>query len=166
MPEDVFLGLGSNSGDRPNNLAEAVKKIRSVEMEVLSVSPVYETEPWGFRSESKFLNMVVKISTGITPEELLVKISGIERELGRIRKLEHYSDRPIDIDILLYGDLILKKKDLVIPHPLIEERRFVLVPLCDLLPEGVHPLLNKTYSELLKDCRDKGDVKFYSTLKG
>lgn len=157
----IFLGIGTNQGDRLENMETAIALISASVGEILAVSGVYETEPWGFENNSKFLNSVVKVITRLSPLALLKKLQEIEEKLGRTRSLSRYSSRTIDIDILLYGNRIIRKKMLKVPHPLIPERRFVLVPLCDIEPEGVHPVLGKTFSDLLTECVDSGSVRKY-----
>jgi 2-amino-4-hydroxy-6-hydroxymethyldihydropteridine diphosphokinase len=132
----VYLGLGSNLGNREENLAFAVRLIGERVGKVLRVSSFIETEPWGFESKNSFLNAVVCCETELTPRQVLQTTQQIERELGK-RKIHatkrigaiNYQDRPIDIDILLYGDLIVDEPDLKIPHPLMQQRDFVMIPL-------------------------------------
>jgi 2-amino-4-hydroxy-6-hydroxymethyldihydropteridine diphosphokinase len=155
----TILGLGTNLGDREGYLDKALEIIRESVGMISSRSSIYETEPWGFQSENNFLNMVIKVHTRHKPNGLLKKIQYIEERLGRIRDDRHYISRTIDIDILLYSNLIIDKPDLTIPHPLIQDRRFVLVPLCDIAPKMIHPVLNKTFADLLQDCEDRREVK-------
>lgn len=162
MSETIFLGLGSDTGNRENHLRNAIDRIRMEAGAVVSMSHIYETEPWGFQSTTKFLNMVIKVETMLDPENLLGVISAIEADMGRIRTKKRYTSRNIDIDILLWGEEVIRKVNLVIPHPLIQERRFVLVPLCNLVPDSVHPVLEKTFSTLLQECPDKGEVKLWA----
>lgn len=154
MEKTVFLGLGTNLGDRENNLSMAVKMIGEEIGKVTDCSSVYETEPWGFRSDNPFLNMVVKVRTSLRPSGLLGRILMIEAKLGRLRSGKGYKSRTMDIDILLYGNDIIKKEDLEIPHPGIAVRRFVLEPLCELAPDMIHPVLKVTFTELLEKCGD------------
>ncbi|HSN50082.1 MAG TPA: 2-amino-4-hydroxy-6-hydroxymethyldihydropteridine diphosphokinase [Bacteroidales bacterium] len=159
MEKEAFIGLGTNLGNREENLKKAIDKINMDAGEVVSISLKYKTEPWGFKSKDHFLNMVVRIKTSLEPVDLLKQLLKIEMEAGRIRGTEKYSSRIIDIDLLLYGNEIINKPYLKVPHPLIQERKFVLVPLCDVAAEMIHPVLKKTFAELLKDCRDKSVVQ-------
>jgi 2-amino-4-hydroxy-6-hydroxymethyldihydropteridine diphosphokinase len=155
----VFLGIGSNLGNRENNLKQAVAQIEGYIGPVLKSSSIYITEPWGFKAEQEFLNLVVKIGTNLTP-------SGV---LDRVRDKKQYTSRLIDIDILLYEDLIVDEEILKIPHPLLHKRKFVLVPLCEIGSEMIHPVLNKSLAELMKSCEDQSGVKKYippKPLKG
>ena len=123
------------------------------------VSSIYETEPWGFRSETSFLNMAVKVETKLSPSGLLGRILMIEAMMGRLREGKGYKSRIIDIDILLFGSRIVDNKVLVIPHPRIHDRRFVLVPLAEIGGEIIHPVLKKSILELLTECNDNSNVK-------
>ena len=149
---NVYLGLGTNLGDRKKNITNATIIIGSVMGEIRQLSSLYTSEPWGFQSENNFLNAVVLIETEHSPETCLQMAKSIEREMGRTyHKTGEYEDRIIDIDILLYDNLIIDSESLKIPHPLIQERLFVLNPLAELAPEFVHPVLGKSIQEL----RDK-----------
>lgn len=159
MKATTFLGLGSNQGDRRKNILGAIDLIGAFIGEVISQSYIYETEPWNLESSDEFLNIVIKVLTELKPMDLLKKTRGIEDMLGRTRNEIRYSSRTIDIDILLYNSKILNKRILKVPHPMIPQRRFVLVPLCDIEPDGIHPVLNKTFSELLKECNDQKKVR-------
>ncbi len=158
MDKTVFLGLGTNLGDRENNLLMAVKMIREEIGSQIDCSSVYETEPWGFLSDKPFLNMVVRVTTSLKPREVLEKALMIEARLGRLRGVRRYISRTMDIDILLYGTDVIRREYLEIPHPKIAVRRFVLEPLRELAPEMIHPVLKVTFSELLMKCMDKCTV--------
>lgn len=154
----IYLGIGTNQGDRDKNLARARVLIGQKAGEIIRSSSVYEAEPWGFESSHLFLNMVVKVETGLPPLKLLETVHIIEDELGRKRSRRRYISRVMDIDILFYGNDVLATKELVIPHPLISERKFVLVPMAEIDPLFVHPVLRKTISELLTGCSDRSEV--------
>ncbi len=129
---EVFLGLGSNLGNREENIRKAVELIGQHVGTVVRQSSLIETEPWGFKSDNRFLNGVILCETTLKPQQVLKETQRIERELGRKRKTKvphHYHDRPIDIDILLYDDLHIDEPNLKIPHPLMHERDFVMIPL-------------------------------------
>lgn len=147
----VYLGLGTNLGDKEANLHNAVEKINERIGKVTSLSAFYVTAPWGFSSENSFLNAACCVETVLSPLDVLAETQAIERELGRLKKSVNrsYSDRLIDIDLLLYGHLILHTPTLTLPHPLMAERRFVLEPLAEIAPEVLHPVLRKTMMELL-----------------
>ena len=156
-PSLVYLGLGSNEGDRSGNLEKALRLIAAEAGTIVCRSSVIETEPWGFVSENKFLNMVVSIETPLSPSRLLTVTQRIERQLGRLHKtpsvsilraplsetsaapLPPYHDRPIDIDILLYADRIVRTPRLTIPHPLMLQREFVWRPLLEIAPDILWP---------------------------
>jgi 2-amino-4-hydroxy-6-hydroxymethyldihydropteridine diphosphokinase len=154
----AFLGIGSNLGNRRENLIIAIRRIEEVTGNALCLSSVYETEPWGFSSDTSFLNMVAGIETSLSPVALLSAILEIEISMGRIRGNKQYSSRIIDIDILIFGDLVIDEKHLHIPHSHLHERRFVLVPLCEIAPGFIHPVFNKTISSLLESCSDHSSV--------
>jgi 2-amino-4-hydroxy-6-hydroxymethyldihydropteridine diphosphokinase len=154
----AFLGIGTNSGDKVKNLEKAISLTGKVIGKIILSSSVYETDPVGFSSENKFLNMALKVETELSPQQLLSKIFFIEKQLGRVRTTERYTDRTIDIDILIYEDLVLNDKNLVIPHPLLHERRFVLEPLSEIAPDLIHPLFNMTIDSLRRSCMDTSKV--------
>ncbi len=145
----VYLSLGSNLGDRANNLRAAVERLNSDDLRVLRVSPVYETAPVDFTDQPHFLNAVVEVVTTLSPIELLSRTAAIETALGRERTVPK-GPRTVDIDILLYRDCIVDRPELQIPHPRLTERRFVLAPLADLAPDLPHPLAKRPVRELLE----------------
>ncbi len=144
----VYLSLGSNLGDREWALREALRLLRAPDLRVARVSPVYETEPQDVRGQPWFLNLVAEIETDLFPRQLLARIQKIEKQLGRKRGVPK-GPRTLDIDILLFGNSVIDAPDLVVPHPRMTERRFVLEPLAQLAPELRHPVLRRTVSELL-----------------
>ena len=153
----TVLSLGSNVGDRLNYLTLSKTAIQNYIGSIQFSSNIYETEPWGIDNQDSYLNQVVTVQTDRTPNDLLDNIHLIERELGRIRRV-HYGPRTIDIDILYYGERIIDIENLKIPHPHIQKRRFILVPLSEILPQMQHPLLKKTNQELLDMVKDEGKV--------
>lgn len=150
----VFLGLGSNLGDKSLNLNRAIQLIGIEVGEVLNVSSFYQSFPSGFDSENLFLNAVILISTELTPLDLLSETQRIEKKIGRKEKTKNeYNDREIDIDILMYDNQIINLPRLTIPHKYLHKRDFVLMPLSEIAPDLVHPVLNKTIKELSeKNC--------------
>jgi len=157
----VYLGIGTNLGDREENISEALRLITEHIGQVKRLTSLYETEPWGFKSDSNFLNMAVEVSTRLKPSGLLGRILMIEAQMGRLREGREYVSRVIDIDILLYGDKVVEEKTLVIPHPKLHERKFALIPLNEIAGELIHPKLGNTIKTLLKECPDKSKVKKY-----
>jgi 2-amino-4-hydroxy-6-hydroxymethyldihydropteridine diphosphokinase len=141
----VYLGLGSNLGNRQENLDTALKLI-SQRMQVGKVSSIYDTEPIGNANQPRFLNMACEVFTRLTPEGLLALVKGVEFKMGRHSRSGE--PRTIDVDILLYGDTVVKTKELEIPHPKMTERQFVLVPLAEIAPDAVHPVTKKTIKEM------------------
>lgn len=152
----VYLALGSNLGNREENLKQAISSL-SPQMLVKEKSQVYETPPWGVEEQPRFLNQVVKAQTYLQPEQLLKHIKRLEVALGRKATFRH-GPREIDIDILMYDDLVLNTSLLTLPHPHMHERGFVLLPMMDIAPELVHPLTGKSVREMLITC-NLGGIK-------
>lgn len=148
----AYLGIGSNLGERRNNCLIALRLLAEKGVIIRKASSFYETEPWGIKEQPDFINMAAEVETDLPPDELLKVIKGIEREMGR-KETFRWGPRIIDIDILLYNDMIYESADLRIPHPLMHEREFVLEPLSEIAPERVHPLLKKTIIELLRSLQ-------------
>ncbi len=143
----IYLGLGTNLGDRWRNLMRAIEGLRAF-VAVDTVSPVYETEPWGYADQPRFLNAVVTGTTRLAPHDLLAALKRLEHDLGR-RPTFRYGPRIIDIDILFYGNLCIDTPNLSVPHPRLHERAFVLVPLADVAPDLIHPCLGVSVRTLL-----------------
>ena len=150
LMSSVYLGLGSNQGGKLENIKKAVTLISERVGDILALSGFYKTQPWGYTSSEIYLNAAVWINTMLNPESLLSVTQDIEREVGRKEKTttDGYHDRIIDIDILLYNDLIIQTECLTIPHPLMHQRLFVLQPLSEIAPDFVHPVFGKTIAEL------------------
>ena len=140
--EGIYLGLGSNLGDKWQLLKQSKELVSKEVGFIVAESSVYETAPWGFESENLFLNQVLCIQTHLTPNEMLEKLLQIEIELGRKRFSQQYTSRTIDLDVLFYNQTILEEPELVIPHPKLHERKFVLVPLSEIAPGFIHPRSN------------------------
>lgn len=154
----VYLGLGTNIGNKRKNMVTAAALLAERAGDVLSLSSFYETEPWGFASENTFLNAALELETDCSPMELLRLTQQIEREMGRTQKSDgSYHDRIIDIDILLYGNEVVHHEDLVVPHPLMQQRLFVMQPLAEIAPSLVHPILQKSMYDLYMDLLDGED---------
>jgi 2-amino-4-hydroxy-6-hydroxymethyldihydropteridine diphosphokinase len=146
----VYLGLGTNLGEKERNLNDAIISLSQEVGFVIRSSIFYASKPWGFESDNDFLNAVVLVDTILTPIDVLSKTQEIEKSLGRTAKtINGYSDRLIDIDILLYDNLIIDQPTLKIPHPLIAERDFVIIPLSEIAPDLVHPVFGRKIAELL-----------------
>jgi 2-amino-4-hydroxy-6-hydroxymethyldihydropteridine diphosphokinase len=145
----VYLSLGSNLGNKMQKMQAAISRLSNEAGRLLKQSDFHTTKAWGFKSENDFLNAVVLIETTLSPFELLAKTQEIERDLGRVNKTEGaYSDRLIDIDILLYDNLIVDEPTLKIPHPLMTERDFVMIPLLEIAPQIIHPLSKIEFRKL------------------
>ena len=155
--EKVVLIIGGNKGDRELLLHQALRAVSELG-ELTLKSKIYETEAWGGVAKGPFLNQVVEIKTSYSPPDLLALIQQIEIDLGRKRE-EHWGDRTMDIDIIYFDKKIIDTEELRIPHPFLAERKFVLVPLAEILPDFIHPNLGKSSLELLAECEDKGEIR-------
>jgi 2-amino-4-hydroxy-6-hydroxymethyldihydropteridine diphosphokinase len=161
---EVYLSLGSNLGDRRANLKEALRLLGE-SLEIASVSSVYDTEPVGVGEQPRFLNLMCCINTDIGPMQLLSLIKGIESSMGRDLSLRN-APRVIDIDIILYGDTIMKSPELIIPHPRMRERAFVLVPFAEIAPEVVHPITGERIDDLATRVEGRDGVVKKRRLEG
>jgi len=157
----IYLALGANLGDRLANLRAAIDALPP-EVTVLAESPVYETPPWGVADQPAFLNMAVKAETHLAPPALLAHLKQLETALGRTPTFR-YGPRVIDIDILFYDDLVFESEGLIIPHPRLHERAFVLLPLADIAPDVRHPVIGKAVRELLAQVDTTGICPFSYT---
>jgi 2-amino-4-hydroxy-6-hydroxymethyldihydropteridine diphosphokinase len=164
MKKRAFLLLGTNLGDRTAKLNQAIEAIDQQVGKIVKTSSVFETSAWGKTDQPAFLNQAIEIYTKLGPEELLTHILSIEEQLGR-KRLEHWGERSIDIDILFFGKEIYASPRLAIPHPQLENRRFTLIPLNEIAPHFIHPLLKKTVGDLLAECPDTLSVKKYSDTR-
>lgn len=157
----VYLCIGGNLGDRPGNLAETRDFLTFNFGDIEAVSSIYETEAWGMENAPAFLNQVIRLKTELTVEELLVEIEELEEFYGREKSEGGYQSREMDVDILFYDDAVIENEKIVIPHPRLHLRRFVLVPLAELSVDLVHPLLGKSIQTLLAGCQDTLTVRKY-----
>lgn len=157
----IYLLLGTNLPDKQKNLESAIDEILKLPAQIEARTGIYESPPWGFEHPESFYNQLIRVSSKLEPHQLLQEIKHIEYKAGRVRKPagREYEARLIDIDILYFGDRIIQTPELTIPHPRLHQRRFALVPLCDLAPSLVHPVLQKTQTELLEECTDDAEVK-------
>ncbi|CAN5388160.1 2-amino-4-hydroxy-6-hydroxymethyldihydropteridinediphosphokinase [soil metagenome] len=154
----AFISLGSNLGDRWNNINRALELIMGIHtISIHKHSCLYSTSAWGNENQSDFLNMVIEIHTKIKAELLMKELLQIEEQMGRIR-IDHWGPRSIDLDIIYFDDQIISSEFLKVPHPEMQNRNFVLVPLVEIAPEFVHPVFNINNSELLNNCQDKLEV--------
>lgn len=154
---DIFLLLGSNLNNREKSLSDAWKLINEEIGPVQNSSSVYETAAWGKKDQPAFLNQVLYLKSDVSARELLNHVLRIEKLLGR-KRIEHWGARTIDIDILFYGEEIIKQFDLIIPHQLLHERRFVLKPLAEIAPDLLHPIIKKSINQLLTELTDNLSV--------
>jgi 2-amino-4-hydroxy-6-hydroxymethyldihydropteridine diphosphokinase len=161
----VYLSLGSNLGDRAANLERAVEALTEIGVRVLRRSSIYETEPVDFLAQPWFLNCVLEAETSLEPRQLLEGLQSIERKLGS-KKLVPRGPRVIDLDILFYEKAVIREAGMEIPHPRLTERRFVLVPMAEIAPEFLHPVLRKTAAELLAATQDRSAVRIWQPGRG
>jgi 2-amino-4-hydroxy-6-hydroxymethyldihydropteridine diphosphokinase len=152
--DKLYILLGGNLGDKRKVFSEARNKLNNRAGKIIAQSAIYETEPWGFESVDIFWNQALEISTNLSAEKVLVQTQQIELELGRIRESDQYVSRIIDIDILFFCEQIINLENLIIPHPRLQDRKFALVPLCEIAPELIHPVLQKSIRQLLDECED------------
>jgi 2-amino-4-hydroxy-6-hydroxymethyldihydropteridine diphosphokinase len=157
----IYLSLGSNIGERAQNIARAIALLPAHGVRVVRKSSSYETEPVEFLAQGWFLNCVVEVETDLAPGELMRALLTIERAMGRER-VAPKGPRIIDMDILLFGPLVVREKDLEIPHPRMTERRFVLVPLAEIAPDVVHTVVKKSVAEMLVETGDRSEVRLFS----
>ena len=156
----VYLGLGSNIGNREENLQTAQRFITEKFGTIISSSSIYETTAWGLTEQNAFLNQVICIETKFLPIVVLRIVLDTEKVMGRIRE-QKWGARVIDIDVLYHANEVITTENLIIPHPLIQERKFVLVPLCEIAGQFIHPKLQKTNLQLLEICQDLGEIKLF-----
>jgi len=160
MPEDIYLLLGSNEGDRDRNLSRAVALIALRAGQMQKASAIYETAAWGKTDQPAFLNQAICISSSLSPTDMLLLLKNIEKESGRT-SAEKWGPRVIDIDIIFYGNEIIQLPELQVPHPYLPVRLFALLPLAEIAGAFVHPVLKKTVSHLLEECPDRSKVILY-----
>ena len=166
MSEKAYILLGSNMGDREHILDKACCMIAISCGDIIMKSAIYESEPWGFTSEQWFLNQVILVDVACSAHELMECLLSIESLLGRERTSKNgYSSRPIDLDVLYFWDAIINDDFITVPHPRLHLRRFTLLPLCDIAPDFLNPVFNKSNSQLLAECDDKYIVKQYKSIK-
>ncbi len=160
----AYLLLGSNEGDRLQHLSKALNLINQKAGTLIDQSAVYVTVAWGYEDQPDFLNQVISISTPLSPQQLLTELLAIEQELGRTRTGAKWMQRIIDLDILFYNDLVLTTEALTIPHPFLQDRRFVLAPLMEIAATFIHPVFQKNIEVLTAACTDKLDVHKLMTI--
>ena len=159
---DVYIGIGSNLGNKEENIEKAIDLIKE-KCKILKVSSLFETEPMYYKNQDWFLNCAIKIETKLNPQELLAFLQSIEKILGRVMTIKN-GPRTIDLDILFYSDEVIKTNNLTIPHPRLHKRLFVLEPLKEICPEFVHPILKKSISKLCSVANNPRFVKLQKTI--
>jgi 2-amino-4-hydroxy-6-hydroxymethyldihydropteridine diphosphokinase len=155
----VFLGIGGNIGNKRLNFNKVHILIEKKIGNIIGKSSIYETPPWGFLAEEDFWNQVLHINTDLSPEELMEQTFEIEMQFGRKRDAEYYVSREMDIDVLYFDDLCVENEVMIIPHPRIPQRLFVLIPLAEIAPAFIHPVLQLTNRQLLEKCIDESSIK-------
>lgn len=155
----VYISIGSNLDDREEMLLSGLREIRELAIDgAVRSSMIYETEPWGVKDQPIYLNLVVEFATEMDPHKLLIRLEDVEKSVGRVKGSNRWEARKLDLDILLYGDEQISMENLTIPHPRMTERKFVLVPLAELVPDMVLPGKTITVKEALNACRDRSNV--------
>ena len=157
--KQIYLSLGSNLGQREQQLERALELIQNRIGTLERVSRIYESEPWGYSSDQLFYNCCASLRTGLGALDLMGHLLGIEQEMGRQREGKGYHDRIIDIDLLLYGDSRINHPDLTVPHPSMADRRFVLLPLSEIAPRLIHPVSGASIQKMLEDCADQSELR-------
>ena len=157
---DIYLLLGTNLGNREGNLQVAKEQLTAHQLTIKKESAIYETAAWGIEDQPAFLNQVVIVDSNKSPERILIIISIIEGYMGRVRN-EKWAQRLIDIDILYYGNTVMDKPKLKVPHPEIQNRRFTLIPLVEISPDFKHPVLDKSQTQLLEECQDSLNARVF-----
>ena len=155
----VFIELGGNMGNKLQLINSAKKLLINLQCKISIQSSIYETPPWGFSATNNFYNQIVQIETEFTHYELINELQKIEKKLGRVRGDERYESRPMDMDIIFFNNLIINAQYLTIPHPRLHLRKFVLIPMNEIAPYFIHPVLNTSISELLAKCTDESECK-------
>ena len=162
----VYLSIGSNKGDKVNNIHQATGLIANCEnIKLVRASTLYESEPWGEKNQPWFVNAALEVKTSLTPDEFLKKMQEIELRLGRVRdeNTKKWGEREIDIDIIFWGNEIINEENLKAPHPYAHKRAFVLVPLLELIPDFIHPVIKKSLLDIHSELDDPEDVFLYGT---